>query len=78
MGKSSGFTAAYKLKSGSALQKKDARLRRRSVEWKTLRGEEVDKRRNIKNLSPLQEAKENRSHRSMHKDKSPTKDRTGI
>ncbi|XP_062601997.1 neurofilament heavy polypeptide-like [Saccostrea cucullata] len=73
MGKSSEFTAAYKLKSGSSLQKRDARLSRRSIEWKTLRGEEVSKRRNLKNLSPLQEGKENLSQRSTYKDKTPTK-----
>ncbi|XP_061175405.1 uncharacterized protein LOC133184373 [Saccostrea echinata] len=72
-GKSSEFTAAYKLKSGSVLQKRDARLSRRSIEWKNLRGEEVSKRRNLKNLSPLQEAKENNSQRSTYKDKTPTK-----
>lgn len=74
-GKSSEFSAAYKLKSGSSLKKKDARLHRRSIEWKSLRGEEVDKRRNLKNLSPLQEIKENQC--SMYKDKTPTKPNKG-
>nr|XP_034312525.1 disks large-associated protein 5 isoform X2 [Crassostrea gigas] len=76
-GKSSEFSAAYKLKSGSSLKKKDARLHRRSIEWKSLRGEEVDKRRNLKNLSPLQEIKENQHLCSMYKDKTPTKPNKG-
>lgn len=76
-GKSSEFSAAYKLKSGSSLKKKDARLHRRSIEWKSLRGEEVDKRRNLKNLSPLQEIKENQHQCSMYKDKTPTKPNKG-
>ena len=77
-GKTSEFSAAYKLKSGSEQQKKDARLRRRSVEWKNLRGEQVNKRRNLKNLSPLQETKENHPQRSMYKDKTPTKSSKGV
>lgn len=50
MGKLLEFLVVYKLKFGLFFKKKDVCFYRCFIEWKSFRGEEVDKRRNLKNL----------------------------
>ncbi|XP_071118931.1 proteoglycan 4-like [Haliotis cracherodii] len=75
MASSSQYADAYKLKP-DVLDKRKARLHRRSVEWKNLRFEEVGKRRKIDldNLSPLQEQDPNVTNVSKsYENKTPVK-----
>ncbi|XP_067679466.1 serine-rich adhesin for platelets-like isoform X2 [Haliotis asinina] len=75
MASSSQYADAYKLKP-DVLDKRKARLQRRSVEWKNLRFEEVGKRRKIDldNLSPLQEQDQNITNVSKsYENKTPVK-----
>lgn len=52
--KESEYSDIYKLKSGTS-DARAKRLQRRSLDWKNQRDDELNKRRDLANLSPLQE-----------------------
>lgn len=66
------YSSAYKL-SRSTINNKVVRRERRSIEQKELRHEEVNKRRNLCDLSPLQEGDATSAQDKSYKDKTPVK-----
>lgn len=68
------YASAYKL-SRSATNSKAVRRERRSIEQKELRQEELNKRRNLCDLSPLHEGDMTITQDKSYKDKTPQKPR---
>jgi len=66
------FASAYKL-SKSTVDKKALRLSRRSIEQRHLRNDEVNKRRNLNELSPLQESEASLLQNKSYKGRTPLK-----
>ncbi|XP_045160597.2 uncharacterized protein LOC123525537 [Mercenaria mercenaria] len=74
-GKARGnYASAYKL-SRSTINQKALRRERRSIEQKELRHGEINKRRNLCDLSPLQEGDLTATQDKSYKDKTPQKPR---
>jgi len=65
------FCDAYKLK--STIDRKAQRLQRKSIDWKMSRQEETNRRRNLHNISPLQELSDNSNLNDSYKGKTPVK-----
>ena len=72
-GKARGeYSSAYKL-AGSTIDKKTLSLHRRSIEQKELRQGEHNKRRQLTDLSPVQEGDTTLNQNKHYKDKTPFK-----
>ncbi|KAJ8306130.1 hypothetical protein KUTeg_016675, partial [Tegillarca granosa] len=69
--KDSEYSDIYKLKSGTT-DARAKRLQRRSLDWKNQRDDELNKRRDLANLSPVQELSQITSDTS-YKGKTPVK-----